>query len=257
MSTSKGRGAAAHTIAEVVPPEQLRFLFLRPRPNHAIEFDPEGTDADPAALRRVRQVRGGDSGTRGPWRAAAGIRGDLPLFAGRPERRRRRRGRRVSPAVRASGDAHPGARASTSFGRVEPEKGSAADRPRTRAPRRTRSQPRAWLEARTLRIGGPAVQWTASRRPPPNSTTSQRRFLAGSPSAAARGAGPSGDAWQTLIFSSRPTKAVPAERAFEAIYRAFLDRTERSAGGLAARQSRSAFVIGRAAEAGGLAGAVQ
>ena len=47
MSTSKGRGAAAHTIAEVVPPEQLRFLFLRPRPNQAIEFDPEGTDAIP------------------------------------------------------------------------------------------------------------------------------------------------------------------------------------------------------------------
>ena len=32
MSTSKGHGAAAHTIAEVIPPEQLRFLFLRPRP---------------------------------------------------------------------------------------------------------------------------------------------------------------------------------------------------------------------------------
>ena len=29
-------------IAEVIPPEQLRFLFLRPRPNQAIEFDPEG-----------------------------------------------------------------------------------------------------------------------------------------------------------------------------------------------------------------------
>src|ERR1043165_6474374 len=47
MSTSKGRGAAAHTIAEVIPPEQLRFLFLRPRPNQAIDFDPEGTDAVP------------------------------------------------------------------------------------------------------------------------------------------------------------------------------------------------------------------
>ena len=31
MSTSKGQGAAAHTIAEVIPPEQLRFLFVRPR----------------------------------------------------------------------------------------------------------------------------------------------------------------------------------------------------------------------------------
>src|SRR6266581_4563895 len=47
MSSSKGLGAAAHAIAEVVPPEQLRFLFLRPRPNSVIEFDPDGTDAIP------------------------------------------------------------------------------------------------------------------------------------------------------------------------------------------------------------------
>ena len=47
MSTSKGRGTPAHLIAEVVPPEQLRLLFLRPRPNQAIEFDPDGTDAIP------------------------------------------------------------------------------------------------------------------------------------------------------------------------------------------------------------------
>src|SRR5688500_10270641 len=47
MSTSKGRGAAAHRIADVLPPEQLRFLFVRPRPNQVIEFDPDGTDAVP------------------------------------------------------------------------------------------------------------------------------------------------------------------------------------------------------------------
>ena len=47
MSTSKGHGAAAHRIVEVVPPDQLRFLFIRPRPNSAIEFDPDGTDAIP------------------------------------------------------------------------------------------------------------------------------------------------------------------------------------------------------------------
>ena len=67
MSTSKGRGAAAHTIAEVIPPEQLRFLFLRPKPNHAIEFDPDGTDQIPrlfdefdkfAAATAGREVKG-------------------------------------------------------------------------------------------------------------------------------------------------------------------------------------------------------
>ena len=47
MSTSKGLGASATQMTEVVPPEQLRLLFLRPRPNQAIEFDPFGTDAVP------------------------------------------------------------------------------------------------------------------------------------------------------------------------------------------------------------------
>ena len=47
MSTSRGRGAAAHEMADVLPAEQLRLLFLRPRPNQAIEFDPQGTDAIP------------------------------------------------------------------------------------------------------------------------------------------------------------------------------------------------------------------
>ena len=67
MSTSKGLGASAQRIAEVIPPEQLRLLFLRPRPNTAIEFDPDGTDAIPrlfdesdrlAAATAGREVRG-------------------------------------------------------------------------------------------------------------------------------------------------------------------------------------------------------
>ena len=67
MSTSKGLGAAATQIVDVIPPEQLRLLFLRPRPNTAIEFAPDGTDAIPrlfdesdrlAAATAGREVRG-------------------------------------------------------------------------------------------------------------------------------------------------------------------------------------------------------
>ena len=64
MSTSKGRGAAAHEIAEVVPPEQLRFLFLRPRPNHAIEFEPEGTDAIPRLFDEFDRFAAATAGVR-------------------------------------------------------------------------------------------------------------------------------------------------------------------------------------------------
>ena len=67
MSTSKGLGAAAHEIVDVIKPEQLRFFFLRPKPNHAVDFDPIGNDAVPrlydefdrfAAATAGKEVRG-------------------------------------------------------------------------------------------------------------------------------------------------------------------------------------------------------
>jgi lysyl-tRNA synthetase class 1 len=42
MSSSKGIGAAARDIADMIPPEILRFLMLSKKPNQPIEFDPEG-----------------------------------------------------------------------------------------------------------------------------------------------------------------------------------------------------------------------
>src|SRR5215207_9354011 len=70
MSTSKGRGAAAHTMAEVVPPEQLRLLFLRPGPNHAIDFDPEGTDAIPRLFDEFDRLASATAGRE--------VKGELP-----------------------------------------------------------------------------------------------------------------------------------------------------------------------------------
>ena len=42
MKSSAGSGAAAHAMVELLPPEIVRFLMLRYRPNAAIEFDPAG-----------------------------------------------------------------------------------------------------------------------------------------------------------------------------------------------------------------------
>jgi len=42
MSSSKGLGVSARDISEIVPPELLRFLMVRYKPNTAINFDPEG-----------------------------------------------------------------------------------------------------------------------------------------------------------------------------------------------------------------------
>lgn len=42
MSSSKGVGATAREMVEILPPEVLRYLILRIAPDRAINFDPEG-----------------------------------------------------------------------------------------------------------------------------------------------------------------------------------------------------------------------
>jgi len=41
MSSSRGVGAAAREIADLLPPEVLRFLVLRPQPNQPVNFAPD------------------------------------------------------------------------------------------------------------------------------------------------------------------------------------------------------------------------
>ena len=123
MSTSKGRGAAAHRIVEVVPPEQLRFLFLRPRPNQVIEFDPEGTDAIPRLFDEFDRFAAATAGRD--------VRGDLPPGFDRPSSPTRCYGRpqtltpRPPPSGRPSATWHCSsrARASTSAGESRRRRG--------------------------------------------------------------------------------------------------------------------------------------
>ena len=69
MSTSKGTGASAHAMADTLPPELLRFLFLRHKPRKAIEFDPEG-DAIPGLFDEFDRIAGAVAGRE--------VRGELP-----------------------------------------------------------------------------------------------------------------------------------------------------------------------------------
>ncbi len=43
MSSSKGQGSSAKEIADLVPPELLRFLMIQKKPRQPIEFNPEGS----------------------------------------------------------------------------------------------------------------------------------------------------------------------------------------------------------------------
>ncbi|MFA6992015.1 MAG: lysine--tRNA ligase [Candidatus Gracilibacteria bacterium] len=42
MSSSKGMGASVKEVADTIPPELLRFLMIRKKPNQPIDFNPDG-----------------------------------------------------------------------------------------------------------------------------------------------------------------------------------------------------------------------
>jgi len=42
MSSSKGLGVTSRDMADLLPPEKLRFLLIRKQPRHEIDFNPEG-----------------------------------------------------------------------------------------------------------------------------------------------------------------------------------------------------------------------
>ena len=162
MSTSKGRGAAAHTIAEVVPPEQLRFLFLRPRPNQAIEFDPEGTDAIPRLFDESDRFAAATAGREVRGELPAGYEATFRYSLRRSGRRRGRGGGRLPAGILPPRAAAAGAgrrRGGSGRGREGERPGPArAGQPRASArPRpvpgstRTRRSGRSWLSSRSCR----------------------------------------------------------------------------------------------------------
>ena len=222
MSTSKGRGAAAHRIAEVLPPEPLRLLFLRPRPNQAIEFDPEGTDAIPRLFDELDRLAAAVAGR--PFR------GELPPDAERLFGYVLLAGAVPADAAAAYRPAFahlallaqiPGVDIAA---RVAEEKGE----PLTAAEELTLAErlaaARAWLAAYAPDSAVVQVRRDAL---PPEATAlgeDQRVFLGGLAIAAEKERPQGGDAWQDLLFRVAGEAGLPAGRAFGAVYLAFLGR---------------------------------
>ncbi|RPH35402.1 MAG: lysine--tRNA ligase, partial [Chloroflexi bacterium] len=75
MSTSRGRGVPAHEIAQVMPPDELRLLFVRHRPNVAFDFDPDQTDVIPRQVDEFDRLAAATAGRS--------VRGELPADAER------------------------------------------------------------------------------------------------------------------------------------------------------------------------------
>jgi lysyl-tRNA synthetase class 1 len=253
MSTSKGRGAAAHSIADVVPAEQLRFLFVRPRPNQAIEFDPEGTDAIPRLVDEFDRLAQATAGHE--------VKGDLPagyesVF----------RYSLVDPAADVAAEA---AAYRPPFGhlallvqvpgvdvraRVEAEKGSPlTDRELEILAARVESAQR-WLQD----FAPERARIVVRRDGLPHEATAmddaQQAYLARLAEEVEREQPTTGDQWQAAIFSVANESGVDAKQAFAALYMSFLGRTNGPRAGWLLASLDADFVLTRLREAAGAVG---
>jgi lysyl-tRNA synthetase class 1 len=247
MSTSKGLGASATQIADVIPPEQLRLLFLRPKPNTAIEFDPDGTDAIPRLFDESDRLAAAANGRE--------VRGELPadherLFAFslvEPDADVATEAGAYRPAFShlALLEQIPGV---DPVERVTAEKGTPlTDRERALLEER-RTAARAWLAAYAPDRARLAVQRDALPQAVADLDDLQRAYLAALAPALAIGDW-DGETAQAAIFATAKELDLPASRAFAALYLAFLGRTSGPrAGWLLAALDRT-FVIDRLREA--------
>ena len=257
MSTSKGRGAAAHTIAEVVPAEQLRLLFLRSRPQTAIEFDPDGTDAIPRLFDEFDKLADATAGREVKGELPAGFDSIFRYSLLDPAADVATAAATFRPAF-----AHlallvqiPGVDVAA---RVEAEKGSPlAEREQAILAERRRAAT-AWLESYAPDRARIAVRRGALPVEAAALEPDQRRYLAAlaatlrapTMEAAANAPTPAaGDAWQALIFSVAAAQGLPNGRAFAALYLAFLGRLNGPRAGWLLASLEPSFVLTRLHEA--------
>jgi len=250
MSTSKGVGASAQQIVEVIPPEQLRLLFLRPKPNTAIEFDPDGTDAIPRLFDESDRLAAATAGRE--------VRGELP-----PDHERVFAMSLVDPDGDVAAQAAAYRPAFSHLALLEQIPGIdvlervMAEKAEPLTPRELeilgerRSAARAWLDTYAPERARLTVQHDALPPAAAALDESQRAFLAALASGVEAGDW-DGETVQTAIFATASALDLPAGRAFIAIYLALLGRPSGPrAGWLLAALDRE-FVIGRLREAAGV-----
>jgi lysyl-tRNA synthetase, class I len=243
MSTSKGQGAAAHHMAEVLPPAILRFLFLRYRPNRAIEFDPTG-DTIPRLFDEFDRIADAVAGRP--------VRGELPPH---PER--------IFGLSMVESEGDPSAEAKRYrppfahlalllqvpgpdiIERLAAEKGIPLDEPEIDGVLERVAAARAWLEHFASPAAKLEIQYADVPPAAAELDADQRAYLGAVASAAVSATPHSGEDWQALLFEVARTREVRPGRAFEAIYRSFLDRPNGPRAGWLLASLASNFVIDR------------
>ncbi|MFL5724722.1 MAG: lysine--tRNA ligase [Chloroflexota bacterium] len=248
MSTSKGLGAAAHEIVDVIKPEQLRFFFLRPKPNHAVDFNPVGTDAVPRLYDEFDRYADATAGKE--------VRGDIA-----PGFENTFRYSLLDPGADVAAEA---ARFRPAFGhlalllqipnvdvvqRMEAEKGSPLDDPEHFILAERVDAARGWLasyapEKARLEVGRDALPEHAAAL-----DDAQRAYLGALADQVEDQRPTAGDAWQNIIFDAATQAGLDAKAGFAAIYLAFLGRTNGPRAGWLLASLDDAFVLDRLREA--------
>ncbi len=251
MSTSRGRGVPAHEIAAVMPPDELRLLFVRHRPNVAFDFDPDQTDAIPRQVDEFDRLAAATAGRL--------VRGELPADATRIFA-----ASLVDPAADVATEAAayrpafahlallaqlPGADLPE---RVAAEKGSPLDeRELAILEARTRAV-RTWLDA----YAPPEARIEVHRESVPAAVrdlaAEQRGFLAALAGAvdALPAAEWAGEALQSAVFTTAKESGLGAGAGFAALYAAFLGRSSGPRAGWLLASLDRGFVVERLRAAG-------
>jgi lysyl-tRNA synthetase class 1 len=242
MSTSAGSGAAAHEMADLIPPELIRFLFLRHKPKKALEFDPGG-DAIPGLFDEFDRLAAAVDGRP--------VRGELPADYERifrlslvdPDADMAAEAARFRPPFR-----HltllvqvPGVDLVT---RMTEEKGAPLDEIELAVLEERAAVARTWLDG-----WAPDRYQVSVRDDLPAEVTDltevQALFLGDMADGAASEHPAGGDAWQDLIYRSGQARGVSSRDAFAAVYSAVLGRTNGPRAGWLLASLDESFVVDR------------
>ena len=249
MSTSRGVGAAAHEVAALLTPPILRFLFLRYRPNHAINFDPTG-DSVPRLFDEFDRIADAVAGRPS--------RGELPpdperIFAlSLPDAA-------ADPNVEAARYRPPFAHLAlllqvpgpAIMERLEAEKGAPlTDAEKDIALERIAAA-QAWLADFAPDSARFAIQYDRLPAAATDLTPEQKTYVGRLADAAESTEPVGGETWQALIFDTARAMELKPGDAFAALYRVILDRPNGPRAGWLLASLSSAFVIGRLREAAG------
>jgi lysyl-tRNA synthetase class 1 len=248
MSTSKGRGAAAHEIVEVIRPEVLRFFFLRPKPKHAVEFDPEGTDAIPRLYDEFDRFAAATAGRAVKGEIAPGFENTFRYSLLDPDADVAAEAALFRPAF-----AHlailvqiPNVDVAA---RMEAEKGSPLNERERQILDERIGAARRWLEGYAPERARLAVRRDVLPAEAADLDDAQRRYLAALADAVTTAPTASGDGWQDAIFRTATDVGLEPKTAFAAIYLAFLGRSNGPRAGWLLASLEPSFVIDRLREA--------